>query len=282
MLILQRNMVNKKLILIFGIFLFIIPQIIAIRINEVMPWPIQTDSYNEWVEVYNDGSESIDLSEYTLCEKTLLGGYIDYNDGQILKNDNGLILEPGQYVIISDGGSGTQVYSNFQINSNTLNIHVDASSLCGGLANSGKNITLEKNSVIIDSFKYPEAENGKSFSLISEEIQITEPTPGSENKEMAETENQNQSSNESSENESKDEEKDETQKKDSGPETIYISQKNVPENKNNVLETINLNTEKNSERLTKSDYALYGLGIFAVLIIILFLIRKNKYKNEFG
>jgi len=93
-------------------------------------------------------------------------------------------------------------------------------------------------------------------------------------------EEDSQSSSSSSSSEPEDE--DEDKEKDTETETIYISQENKSqERKNNTLDTINLNTEKNTKRLTKSDYALYGLVIFAVIIIILFLLRKNKYKNEF-
>ena len=66
-------------------------------------------------------------------------------------------------------------------------------------------------------------------------------------------------------------------------EDIEIIQNKSPdeEKKSKVLDTINLNSKKNSEGLSKSDYALYGLGIFALIIIILFLINKFRYKNEF-
>ena len=80
-------------------------------------------------------------------------------------------------------------------------------------------------------------------------------------------------------------EPEEEEEEDDEPEVIYISQNNTQESnqekQNKILDTINLNTGKNTQGLTKSDYALYGLVIFAVVIIILFLLRKNKYKNEF-
>ena len=83
------------------------------------------------------------------------------------------------------------------------------------------------------------------------------------------------------ENEESDDDNDE---EDSESEIIHIVQstKEEKEIKNNtVLETINLNTKENTKKLDKSDYALYGLGIFSLIIIILFLLRKNKFKNEF-
>lgn len=53
------------------------------------------------------------------------------------------------------------------------------------------------------------------------------------------------------------------------------------------LQTINLNpkvikTEDDNENLSKSNYAIYGLVFFCVLLVVLFILRKNKYnKNEF-
>lgn len=51
------------------------------------------------------------------------------------------------------------------------------------------------------------------------------------------------------------------------------------------LNIINLNpkvikSENDNEKLNNS-YAIYGFVIFCVLIIVLFVLRKNKYKNEF-
>lgn len=110
-------------------------------------------------------------------------------------------------------------------------------------------------------------ENIKSQGLacVAEENQNEDPPQSS-------GDNQDETSNEDEE------------EKDSDSETIYINQtqKETKEKEtNHVLDTITLNTEKNIERLTKSDYALYGLVVFAGAIIILFLLRKNKYKNEF-
>jgi len=57
-----------------------------------------------------------------------------------------------------------------------------------------------------------------------------------------------------------------------------------------TFETINLNpkdikSEGSSEKLeNENNYALYGLGIFSIVLAILFVVRfarKNKYKSEF-
>jgi hypothetical protein len=70
---------------------------------------------------------------------------------------------------------------------------------------------------------------------------------------------------------------------------ITYSATNTDEKTEKDLEPISINPKDiNTEsykqkqgKLKKSDYALYGLIIFGVGIIILFLLRKDKYQNEF-
>jgi competence ComEA-like helix-hairpin-helix protein len=54
--------------------------------------------------------------------------------------------------------------------------------------------------------------------------------------------------------------------------------KEVP--KNIELEAISLNT-KVIENLDKNNYPLYGLIFFCILLAVSFILRKNRYKNEF-
>jgi len=43
-----------------------------------------------------------------------------------------------------------------------------------------------------------------------------------------------------------------------------------------------IKSEDDNENLSKSNYAIYGLVFFCVLLVVLFILRKNKYnKNEF-
>ena len=43
-----------------------------------------------------------------------------------------------------------------------------------------------------------------------------------------------------------------------------------------------INSDENVSKITESNYTLYGLGIFAIFIMILFLLRRKNDKNEFG
>jgi len=136
-------------------------------ITEVMYNPEQNDNYNEWIELLNAGAAPINLSEWLLCGKPLLSGYINKKDG--LRYLSGTtVLYPGEFAIVTDGGTGTSVYENFNVSYAALSIHADASSLCSGaLSNTGKNITLTNaktnTTVFFDYSDYASCKEG--FSL---------------------------------------------------------------------------------------------------------------------
>ncbi len=137
-----------------------------ITINEVMYNPVQNDNYNEWIEVYNPSGNSIDITTgWTLCNDRILAGYIDRN-GNIYNYINSTIPANG-YAVITDGNSGTDVYSNFNVSSSAIALHVDANSLCGGLTNTGGTIILKNSSRIVDSVTYSNSwgANGNGNSL---------------------------------------------------------------------------------------------------------------------
>lgn len=291
-LILRKNiMINNKRFFILILSIFLIGNVSAVIINEVMPWPTQKDTYNEWIELYNSGSQSVNLSEYTLCGKHLLEGFIDHSDA-LAKQEKGMVLESGKYAIITDGGTGTEVYSSFSISSDALAIHVDASSLCGGLTNSGKNISLEKNYSTIDWFNYPEAENGKSFSLINNQIEVTDSTPGYANQEGSSKEDNNSLNQTAIKNinESISENINTTKKEDSSTSFGNSLQSKSKQTTNAIVlnkeNTKDIKSEDNYKKLDKNDYAKYGIIGFCVLLLILFLfktkIHKREYKNEFN
>ncbi|MBU1245825.1 MAG: lamin tail domain-containing protein [Nanoarchaeota archaeon] len=177
-------------------YMFLFVFLIAINLtsadiifNEIMYNPSTaqgSDSYNEWIEIYNTENTTISLENYTLCEKSFLPGYINREDSITYLN-NGLIIQPFSYAIITDGGSGTEVYTNFNINENSLALHVDAATLCGGLSGSEK-ITLKSEIETIDLLRYDSIwggdNNGFSICTFPNEIGTWKEcsiTPGQEN-----------------------------------------------------------------------------------------------------
>lgn len=175
---------NKNILLI-GILFLILPNISALIISEIMYAPLESEFYNEYVEIYNDGESYIDLTNFTLCGDVLLSGYIDHGDLEKLKSNDSIILTKGNYAIITDGGSGTEVYSNFNANENAPALHVDGASLCGGLVNSGETILLKDSSGnLMNSVTYDSSlanNNDKSMQICSNFWTEKSPTPGSAN-----------------------------------------------------------------------------------------------------
>gem|GEM_PF-3516600 len=184
----------KKLSVIsFAVFVLLFAQGVSasVVINEIMYNPeLCSDSYCEWVEIYNAGTESIDLANWTLCTKTLLAGCVDINGEIHLRTTT--VLPSGSYAIITDGGTGTGVYDNFTVDSDAIALHVDASSLCGGLSNSGKTLTLEDDGeTTVDSVDYDGSlanGDGKTLQLCDGSWYADTLTPGTVNECQASTE----------------------------------------------------------------------------------------------
>ena len=180
-------MANKNIFVLFGIvFIFLIGNVSAVIINEIMYNPVQNEHYNEWIEIYNEGGSNIDLTGWNLCGEEILAGYVKYN-AQPVANNQGLILLAGSYAVITDGGSGTEVYSNFAVDGSSLALHINAASLCNGaLTNSGKTIILENNNnITINSVTYNLSMgangDGNSLQLCGGVWTDNSPTPGSLN-----------------------------------------------------------------------------------------------------
>lgn len=302
---------EKKILLFSLIFIFSFNFISAILISEIMYAPENfNENYNEWIEIYNDGGSDVDLSNWTICGKNLLAGYVDYSDGQI-KGNSGLVLQAGKYAIVSDGGTGAEVYSNFNISSGSLAIHVDASSLCGGLSNSGKEIQLSDFSGnLVHSVNYDVSlgalKNGKSLQLCSAFWGENDITPGSQNSCFSpqpptnqtnstpptNSTNSGNSQNISSQNDSENVSESQNELSDS-PQIQTVSTGNSVSKKNPEIIILNVNSESKNikgedlfSNLTKNDYAKYGLIGFSVLIVLLLLLKskvfKKNYKTEFN
>lgn len=175
------------------IFLFLLPFTShALVISEVMYSPPYNNNYNEWIEIYNPGA-AVNLTDWKLCDVSLLPGMVNSSDSKLYRNTT-LLLPSGSYAIITDGGSGTQAYENFAISediSSILHLHTDASSLCGGLSNSGEDVILS-NGTHSDTFSYSSADGADSnnmtlchYTETNTTIRECLATPGSANSVLA-------------------------------------------------------------------------------------------------
>lgn len=133
------------ILLCLGLFVFL-PNVSAqVVVNEIMYNPNQgDDDYNEWIELY--AIADLSLENWSICGSQLQAGYIKKSDGQIYQS-SGFSVTAGQYIIITDGGSGTEVYEKFAVNPSAIALHSTLGSLCDGLSNDpGKTIELTNNS----------------------------------------------------------------------------------------------------------------------------------------
>lgn len=283
----------NKLIYISLICLIVLPNISAIIISEVMYAPTQSEYYNEWIEIYNNGTNDINLEDWSLCGQNILSGYIDHSDNNELKLNESMILETGKYAIITDGGSGTEVYSNFNVENSTA-LHVSGSTLCSGLSNSGENITLkDENGDVINIMSYDPSmgalDNDNSLQFDGywcEEL----PTPGALNNCPANTQESNSyqenngtigTNNNSNQNNSLDSIINNSENITSNYQKILDKGEKIPTATIVLDNAKDIKTEENKNKIDKNDYIIYGLILFGLLMTLLFLLKKKKFENEF-
>ena len=79
---------------IFFINLIFVKSIFALQISEIMYDPAGSDTGNEWIELYNDTSSSINLTTYKFFENNVNHG--------ITANQGGSSISAGEYVVLAD------------------------------------------------------------------------------------------------------------------------------------------------------------------------------------
>ena len=158
--------------------------------TEIMYDPPGTDTGREWIEVYNSGTDSVDLTTYKLFENNV--------NHKITEHSGGKILAPGKYAIIADNVEKFLI--DFPNLAGTIIIFDSAFSL----NNTGEDFSLiDSAGVAIDTISYSvdlgAKNNGNSLQLYAGVLIPAEPTPGANNKTVPADEN---STNDSSSNNS--------------------------------------------------------------------------------
>ena len=151
------------------------PQFFPVIINEIMYNPAGADNYREWIEVFNNGESSVDLSQWKFFENEV------NHKLTLIQGSN--ILSSRAYAVITNNEelSDYPTYSGILFKSSF------------SLKNSGEEITLKNGDLIIDKVNYNSFwgayEDGKSLQRIdpdessnnSQNWQAASPTPGAEN-----------------------------------------------------------------------------------------------------
>lgn len=242
----------KGMLLAIAILLvFLLSGVSALRINEVEINPL---SGNEWVELYNDGSSDINLSELQIWE----GVYGSSGPRKIKIHLEGIISE-GQYYVID-------------LNSSSI------------LNNDGDFILLKNlNNETIDEIpklKELSPATSKTWQLCSSEWKFLEATKGAINscpiQTPTETQNNSEQINQSVINET------------ITPNTItQTSSPPILEDKvvKQTQELTPINLSKNIKTQNGNEgnkkYAIYGFIGFCILLTILFVLKGKGRKNEF-
>ena len=246
----------KKEILLLMIAIVLISGVSAIRINEVEMNPIGGSSGNEWIELYNDKNTEVDISGWEVWEG--------------LSKPKKIFTIPNETIIQKD-----DFYVIELDNARTLN-------------NAGDFVTLyDLNSNKIDETETlkDEKNNDKTNQYCNGVWEFLESTKNSENNCSKETDTYKESTTQTIEETTKSETTS-NKKEDSSSEKEVTYEPLAEEIPSSIkLETITLNpkvikTENNNEEIGKS-YAFYGFVAFSIFLGVLFIIRKNRYKNEF-
>ena len=109
----------------------------SLLINEVMYCPLENDNTNEWIELYNPSSHSIDVTGWTIADEK----ETDVIQGDETNGDGSTSIPPGGYAILTD--KGTTLYEYITVPDNVIRLSVDDSTLCGyGLNNQKEKLLL--------------------------------------------------------------------------------------------------------------------------------------------
>jgi hypothetical protein len=142
-----------------------------LEITEVMYDPQGANTSHQWIEVYNNGSDSIDLTNWSIT---------DYDTSwhfRSISSDNSTILNSKSYAIIAKTSNLTDFKSkNPNLGGQILKANVTLGAESGhiGLSSDKKNI--------ISEVSYSGAmDNGNSLQKIDNEWKESSPTPGSNN-----------------------------------------------------------------------------------------------------
>jgi len=244
-----------KKVLLF-LLIILISNISAIIINEVEMNPIEGENGKEWVELYNNGEENTDLSGWKIYD----------NIGSRYTIPNGTIIEVNDFYIIEFSSAVLNNKGDFVILYN----------------NNGKEI--DRTETLKDSsWSYETLQKcGEKWIFINN-------TKNKENNcEESEENIQEEEPEETEENISEDEIADDEELTNEEESSIVkISSKEIQEGTEEEVKTIiltpkDIKSEIDKEQLSKNKLAIYGLVVFCILLVFLFIFKKGKKeKNEF-
>lgn len=161
----------KKLFLVISLLLGACVNVEALVINEIMSNPVGDDGGREWIEIYNNSSSTVDISNLSISIKGAAAIAAFPLSG-------GTSLAPNGYAIIGSVVSGTTKFSQ---DYSEYNGPLYKSSI--SLVNTGvTSIELKINGMSADILSsYTAAKEGLTLSRVSGSFVSGNPTPGADN-----------------------------------------------------------------------------------------------------
>ena len=244
----------SRIFFMLAVFLLLVNFVSAVRINEVEMNPSGKDSGNEWIELYNDENQDIDISNWEIWE----GIYGSQGPKLILTISENTTIAEKEFYIVEWGGSKLNNKGDFVIIYDSLKNEIDRTETL----NDNKDNELTQQ-LCDGSWEFLEATKDSENACVNESPQNVEDKKILSNA------------------------SDESDTKDTSPVITSQTVSETPSIGNTTLPTINLIPKDiksdNNLKLEKNDYALYGFIAFCILLAFLFIIRKRKYnKNEFN
>jgi hypothetical protein len=172
-----------KSIVIVSLLWSIVCSVQALTLSEIFSNPTGTDDGREWVEVYNETTDPIDLSSLTISIKGATPLAVTLVQG-------GSVIAPHSYAIIA---SSVSSQTKFLQDYPSYTLPLFRSTI--GLVNTGvTSIDIRLQGVVADSLSsYTAAKEGSSLSKVNGSWVTTSPTPGAENITSEENSSQNSS-----------------------------------------------------------------------------------------
>ncbi len=162
----------KKILPILIIVLLSKAAFADIVINEIMADPIADETLNEWVELYNEDSDDVDVKGWVIGDDKDL----DLIEGGLF-NGEGTIIPGFGYAIITD--EATRVYNNFNVSQDAIRLYVDDAAIGNSLSNTGDTVFLyDGNNTLVDKVSYNKTKEDLSWALINGSFFISESSPG--------------------------------------------------------------------------------------------------------
>ncbi|MBU0894456.1 MAG: lamin tail domain-containing protein [Nanoarchaeota archaeon] len=259
----------KRITLSLIFFLLLSVNISAIRINEIELNPLEGKEGIEWVELYNEGSENVDISGWEIYDGLVSekkrftiadGTIINSENYYIIEFDNPILNNGGDYVIVYDS-------SRNKIDQTETRKETSSGSETWQYCDSGWVFSKATKNSENDCVEEQEQKNQSQNNQTN-----TSQNPPYDNSSITESEEIKEKSKETTNNEQ------EIQN--------LASNQQIPKS-NKKLEVIKLNTQiikskDDNKNLNKNTYAMYGFAVFCMLIGVLFILKSKNNKNEFG